>query len=94
MQSFASQTPRVIYRNETSPLLELAVVPVRTPSAEEQHWHLLTAHGGQPGVVCLVVHDHRLLIGRHWRLPERQEEWEFPRGFGELGETTEDSARR
>lgn len=94
MQNFSSQTPRVIYRHETSPTLELASVPVRTSSGEAQHWHLLTAQDGQPGVVCLVVHEQLLLIGRHWRLPERRKEWEFPRGFGEPGETTEDSARR
>lgn len=61
---------------------------------EDQNWHTVTAQDGTPGVVCVVVHDGRVLLGRHWRLATGSVELELPRGFGEVGETPEDAARR
>jgi ADP-ribose pyrophosphatase len=60
----------------------------------EQAWHTVTAQDGTPGVVCVVVRDGRVLLGRHWRLATGHVELELPRGFGERGESPEESARR
>ncbi len=63
-------------------------------SSGTQTWHLVEAQEGAPGVVCVGVRAGMLALGRSWRLPDRREAWEFPRGFGETGESPQDSARR
>ena len=45
-------------------------------------------------MICVGVRAGQLALGRSWRLPDRRETWEFPRGFGEPGESPQDSARR
>lgn len=56
--------------------------------------HYASVKQGRTGAVCVVVHDGRLLLARHWRVAIASWEWEFPRGMGEPGETAEQTAVR
>ena len=51
-------------------------------------------NGGQPGAVCIAVHDGRLLLARHWRIATDSFEWEFPRSMGAPGEVSGATAER
>lgn len=58
-------------------------------STANDHMPILFAQvkGGMPGVVCVAVHDGRLLLARHWRFATDSYEWEFPRSMGVKGLT-------
>ncbi|MBT1177873.1 NUDIX domain-containing protein [Bifidobacterium callimiconis] len=51
-------------------------------------------NGGQPGAVCIAVHEGRLLLARHWRIATDSFEWEFPRSMGAPGEVSGTTAER
>lgn len=51
-------------------------------------------NGGQPGAVCIAVHEGRLLLARHWRIATDSFEWEFPRSMGAPGEVSGATAER
>ena len=50
--------------------------------------------GGAPGVVVLPVYQGSVILIRHFRHGSRAWYWEIPRGFGEMGSTAEENARR
>lgn len=71
--------------------------------------HVTSVKDGKPGVVCVAVRDgeadprsvvssehvaRKILLARHWRVSTGEWGWEFPRGMGETGETTEGTAVR
>lgn len=67
---------------------------VEMPTGSIADWFSVSAGEGMAGVVCVVVDNGRLLVGRHWRLASGELELEFPRGFGEHGETPLATAHR
>jgi ADP-ribose pyrophosphatase len=54
----------------------------------------VSANTGTPGVVILPVCKGNVVLVRHFRHGSRAWHWEIPRGFGEVGFTAEDNARR
>jgi ADP-ribose pyrophosphatase len=47
-----------------------------------------------PGAVLFAVHDGKVVLIRHFRHGVRDFRWELPRGFGDPGESAEQTARR
>ncbi|MCD8377061.1 MAG: NUDIX domain-containing protein [Oscillospiraceae bacterium] len=45
-------------------------------------------------VVVLVSVDHKLFVMKHFRHDDRANHWECPRGFGEMGLSAEENARK
>jgi ADP-ribose pyrophosphatase len=53
-----------------------------------------TLESGSGGICVLPVCYGRIVLLKHYRHAPRQFLWEIPRGFGELGVSPEDNARR
>lgn len=63
-------------------------------SLSGRRYSVVRLMGGQPGAVCVAVHEGRLLLGRQPRPAVGAELWEFPRGMGEPGESAVQTATR
>ena len=93
-----TEEPRIVseqlYRDGAAPWLSVysdLVTPTEGEAYRTRHVELMD---GQPGAVCVVVHDERVLMARLWRPAIRATSLEFPRGMGEPGESMVETALR
>lgn len=84
---------RTVYLSPGPPHVRVEITDVEV-EGRTQEWHTVTTQEGQAGAVILASSGDRILVGRHWRLSTGSVEVEFPRGFGEKGEDSTETARR
>ncbi|MFT8704628.1 NUDIX hydrolase [Bifidobacterium aquikefiricola] len=87
--------PEIVYDSHDSAAFQVTKVHARNPTNnDEVDLHYVSVKYAQPGAVCIAQCKGHLLIARHWRLATHSYGWEFPRGMGEMGESSEQTANR
>ncbi|WP_214326847.1 NUDIX hydrolase [Nonomuraea sediminis] len=67
---------------------------VRFPDGRIGAYVRLLHTSGIGGAAILPVRDGKVVLVRHFRHATRRRHWEIPRGFADLGESFEETARR
>lgn len=85
----------VVYREQGGASFTVTKDLVRDKRTNETFsLHYASVSDGKTGAVCVVEHEGKILIAKHWRASVKKWLWEFPRGMGKIGEEIPQTAMR
>lgn len=89
-----SVVSELVYRDDAPPWLSVYSDEVHQADAAPYRTRHVELMDGQPGAVCIALHGELVLLAKLWRPAIGAFSLEFPRGMGEPGESTIETAIR